>query len=117
MGADHRAVDAPQLVVERLRVGHRRLETIDHLVQRAVGTPPVEPAVHGLPGTKVLFGKVPPWRACAQNPQDPVHHLPQIGPRPARIGWRRKERGNALSLFVRKSMPGHGHLRPWRSEN
>jgi hypothetical protein len=31
-----RAVDAPQLVVERLRVGHGRFETIEYLVERAI---------------------------------------------------------------------------------
>src|SRR5262245_10862962 len=117
MGADHRAIDAPQLVVEGLRIGHRRLETIDKLVQRAIGTPLVEPGIHCLPGTELLFGQVPPRCAGAENPQNALHHLPQVGPRPACFGSGWKYWSNAFPLFVRKPMPGHSSLRPWRSED
>src|SRR3712207_1032869 len=59
----------------------------------AIGAPPGQPLVGGLPRPEALLGQLPPGRAGAVLPGDRLDHLPVIAPPPARPTCRRRQQG------------------------
>lgn len=68
---------------------------------RAVGLPPGEPLIDGLPRSIPLW-KIPPRSPGPQAPQHPVNHLPVIPPGPPPTVQRRQQRSYPLPRRVRQ---------------
>ena len=71
-----------------------RGERLEHALERAPLDPGLEPPVTGLI-RRIAVGEILPRRAGAEDPQDPVEHVPRIAPRsPALVAaqaWFRQE--------------------------
>ena len=89
-GADHGAVDAPQLVVDLTGVDPRGPQPGEDRVQRPVVVPGVEEVPDGGPGAELL-GQVAPGRPGPEDPEDAVDDRSPISPRASRGSRGREE--------------------------
>jgi hypothetical protein len=102
-GADHRAIDAPQL---RLRLDADGPQAIQDLLPTPFTTPLIKESPSRLPRTK-LCRQVSPRGARAHDPQDAVHHSASIGRRTTRRRSWRKQVLDRQPLLVRQKQPCH----------
>src|SRR4051812_46929613 len=105
-GADHGAVDAPQLMVDQTRIDAGGPQSREDRVQSPVVAPGVEEVPDGGPRAEFL-GQVAPGRARPEDPEDAVEDLAPIPPGAARASGRGEEVFNELPLLIGKSVPQH----------
>ena len=105
-GADHGAVDAPQLVVDQARVDAGGPQSGEDRVQRPVVVPGVEEVPDGGPGAEFL-GQVAPGGPGPEDPEDAVEDLASISPGAAGASGRGEEVFNELPLLIGESVPQH----------
>src|SRR5947209_13575303 len=98
-GADHGAIDAPQLAIDQARVDAGRPQSGEDRVEGAVVVPGVEEVPDGRPGAKFL-GQVAPGGAGAEDPEDAVEDLAAISPGTACASSGRKEISDELPLLI-----------------
>lgn len=107
MGSHNRAINAPQLLIKITCFDDFGLQSVQNLVQQAVGIPGVEETVNSFPRTKIVLRQITPWRASSHNPQNTIHYLTPIHRRPTRLRRRWKQIGNQLPLLIAHSMSRH----------
>lgn len=105
-GANCRAVNTPQLLVDLSGVEVVRLQAGENFVERPVPVPLVKQVPYGCPRTKLL-GQITPWGAGAKNPKDAIDNRAPITRRATRAGRLGKHILETLPLVVGKSMPNH----------
>src|SRR3569623_1420056 len=76
-GADHGAVDAPQLAIDQARVDAGRPQSGEDRIQRPVVVPGVEEVPDGGPRSEFL-GEVAPGGSRPEDPEDAVEDLTAI---------------------------------------
>src|SRR5262249_43319812 len=111
-GADHGAVNAPQLAIDQAQVDAGGPQSGEDRVERTIAIPGIEEIPDG--GPRAEFpGKIAPRGACPQDPEDAVEDLAPVSPRSARASRWREEVFHEFPLWVRKSMAQHPAMPPW----
>src|SRR5206468_9226009 len=105
-GADHGAVDAPQLLVDQARIDAGGPQSGEDRLERPVVVPGVEEVPGGRPGAEFLR-EVAPGGSCAEDPEDAVEDLAAISPGAAGASGRGEEVFNELPLLIGESVPHH----------
>ena len=111
-GADHGAVDAPQLAIDQAGVDAGGPQSGEDRVQRPVVVPGVEEVPGGGPGAELL-GQVAPGGAGPEDPEDAVEDLASIAPGAARASGRGEEVLDELPLLIGESELER-QLRTWQ---
>ena len=70
--ADNGSIDAPQFLVDFASIDGVRPQAVENLVERPIGVPRVEQAVHRFPRRELVFGQVSPGRTGSQHPKDRI---------------------------------------------
>src|SRR4029079_9594741 len=105
-GADHGAVDAPQLAIDQAGVDAGGSQPGEDRLERAVVVPGVEEVPGGGPGAELL-GEVAPGGAGAEDPEDAVEDLAPISRGAAGTSGRGDEVPDELPLWIGESVPHH----------
>ena len=106
--ADNGSIDAPQFLVDFASIDGVRPQTVENPVERPIGVPRVEQAVHRFPRRVLDFGQVSPGRSGAQHPKDRIDNRSSTGRRSPGLGGRWKQIRDQFPLFIRQPMARHG---------
>lgn len=105
-GSNGRAINTPQLVVDRSCIHVNRTQQIQDFIKRSVLIPRCEHVVDRTPLTEFLR-QVTPRSPGPHDPQNAINHHPSIDSWPACASRRRKEASNQFPLIIGKTMACH----------
>jgi len=107
MGSNDRAIDTPQLLVDRAGVDKAGLQAPQDFIPSPIRIPGIEQTINGFPRTKIVLRQVAPRRPGSQDPQNPIHDQASICRRTAGSSGRREQVRDQFPLLIRQSMSSH----------